>query len=73
LKLAIKCVILILDIASDNTSMSARVSGRGAVRLARMLWEHEVGGSNPLAPTKQVGIFTRGLSPRSLVDQAADF
>ena len=26
------------------------VSGRGAVWLACLLWEQEVGGSNPLAP-----------------------
>ncbi len=25
--------------------------GRGAAWLARVLWEHEVGGSNPPAPT----------------------
>ncbi len=27
-------------------------SGRGAARLARLLWEQEVGSSNLLAPTK---------------------
>lgn len=27
-------------------------SGRGAVRLARLLWEQEVEGSNPFAPTE---------------------
>ena len=26
-------------------------TGRGAVRLARIVWDDEVGGSNPLAPT----------------------
>ncbi len=27
------------------------MAGCGAVRLARMVWDHEVGGSNPLTPT----------------------
>ena len=30
--------------------MGRDLSGRGAVWLARLLWEQEVGGSNPLAP-----------------------
>jgi hypothetical protein len=29
------------------------VSGYSVVRLARLLWEQEVAGSNPATPTKQ--------------------
>jgi hypothetical protein len=29
-------------------------TGRGAVRVAHLLWEQGVGGSNPLAPTRDV-------------------
>ena len=31
------------------------MTGRSAVRLARVLREHEVGGSNPLAPIDSLG------------------
>ncbi len=30
-----------------------RSTGRGAVRLARLLWEQEVAGSNPVAPIRR--------------------
>ena len=33
------------------------IPGRGvAQRLARMVWDHEVGGSNPLTPTIDRGL-----------------
>ena len=40
-----------LDLASCNIDLA----GRSAARLARLLREQEVGGSNPLAPTNQKG------------------
>ena len=39
------------------------MTGRSAVRLARVLREHEVGGSNPLAPNWCIPIlFSTGRS-----------
>ena len=35
-----------------NTASLYKISGRGAVRLARLHGVQEVGGSNPLAPTE---------------------
>ncbi len=40
-------------------------AGRSAVRLARLLWEQDVGGSNPLAPTR--------LAPVAQQERASDF
>ena len=34
------------------------ISGCGAVRLAHLLWEQGVGGSNPLTPTRQKPLLT---------------
>ena len=33
-------------------------SGCSVARLARLLWEQEVGGSNPLTPTRQKPLLT---------------
>ena len=35
-----------------------RNSGCSVARLARLLWEQEVGGSNPLTPTRQKSLLT---------------
>ena len=35
-----------------------RNSGCSVARLARLLWEQEVGGSNPLTPTRQKPLLT---------------
>ena len=40
-----------LNIIKVRLPAVQRCTGRGAARLARLLWEQEVGGSNPLAPT----------------------
>ena len=44
-----------LDLAPNSgyhNGLTSSLTGRGAARLARLLWEQEVGGSNPLAPTR---------------------
>ena len=44
-----------LDFLTDaeyHGGLTSSLTGRGAARLARLLWEQEVGGSNPLAPTR---------------------
>ena len=47
-----------------------RFSGRSAARLARLLWEQKVGGSNPLAPI-QNEVMTQ--TPIAQLDRATDF
>jgi hypothetical protein len=42
--LRMRCAKAKIDIYAGHT-------GRGAAWLARVLWEHEAGGSNPPAPT----------------------
>ncbi len=37
--------------AGSNPVLSSNSSGRGAARLAHLLWEQGVAGSNPAAPT----------------------
>ena len=44
-----------------------RSTGRGAVRLARLLWEQEVAGSNPVAPNLQVAVSQRFMARHRLV------
>ena len=44
-----------------NTMLKA---GRGSAWLERLLWEQDVGGSNPLAPTMNLSPEgTNGLGP----------
>ena len=39
-----------------DSSLLPDISGRGAARLARLVRDQEVGGSNPLAPTDCIGV-----------------
>jgi hypothetical protein len=48
-------------LAPCHAGSSAHTSGRGAAWLARLLWEQEVGGSNPPAPTRAA----TGMTPFS--------
>ena len=43
--------------AGSNPALTA--TGRSVARLSRLLWEQEVAGSNPAAPTKKPDEFTR--------------
>ena len=45
------------------------MTGRSAVRLAHLLWEQRVGGSNPLAPILKSNAF----APVAQLDRATDF
>ena len=55
------------------------LAGRGAVWLARLVWDQEVGGSNPLAPTifrkKPFGEYVEGPSrcPATICDYVFPF
>ncbi len=40
-------------------------SGCGAARLARVLWEHEAGGSNPLTPTSKIKKLEKTLTQKA--------
>ena len=46
------CMIRFADKLRQDFLLSTLVSGRSVVRLSRLLWEQEVAGSNPAAPTK---------------------
>ncbi len=43
-------------VATGDMGIANTTTGRSAVWLARLPWEQEVGGSNPLAPTISIGI-----------------
>lgn len=50
-----------------------RNSGHGAVRLARLLWEQEVAGSNPAAPTEREANANYIAAPVAQSDRATAF
>ena len=45
-----------------------KYSGCSAVRLAHLLWEQGVVGSNPATPTKIKGLFPLGIRPFAFSD-----
>ena len=47
-----------------------KISGRGSARLERLLWEQDVTGSNPVAPTIFDNMF---VVPVAQLDRATAF
>jgi hypothetical protein len=54
----------VFGMAAQSTScrrINSRTAGRSAAWLARLPWEQEVGGSNPLAPITRTLLTANGL------------
>ena len=64
-------LVLLTVVLSVVNSYCVYFSGRSAARLARLLWEQKVGGSNPLAPIKNKTHITQ--TPIAQLDRATDF